>query len=108
LSIPQLDWGGAAPFLVLTLTALGTLLIDLFLSPRHKVWLMHLGLTGVLLTMALLVSGFGEGERVVGEMLILDDFSRFFHLLFLLIAALTFLVSVKGMEQERTHRGEYS
>ncbi|MEE9139063.1 MAG: NADH-quinone oxidoreductase subunit N [candidate division NC10 bacterium] len=107
LSIPQLDWGGAAPFLVLTLTALGILLFDLFLSVRHKVWLMHLGLTGVLLTMALLVSGFGDQKRVVGEMLILDDFSRFFHLLFLLIAALTFLVSVKDVEQERIHRGEY-
>jgi NADH-quinone oxidoreductase subunit N len=57
--------------------------------------------------MALLVSGFGDQKRVVGEMLILDDFSRFFHLLFLLITALTVLVSVKDVEQERMHRGEY-
>ena len=103
----QLDWGGMAPFLLLTATALGTLLLDLFLSPRHRVRLAYLGLTGLLITMALLVHGFGGQERVVAEMLIVDDFSRFFHLVFLLIAALTILVSVKSVEQEGTHQGEY-
>ncbi|MFQ5882781.1 MAG: NADH-quinone oxidoreductase subunit N [Candidatus Methylomirabilales bacterium] len=107
LSIPQLDWGGLAPFLLLTLTALGTLLLDLFLSPRHQPRLSYLGLTGLLLTMAIVVRGFGRRERVVGEMLVLDDFSRFFHLVFLLIAVLTFLVSVKYVEQEGLHQGEY-
>lgn len=105
--MPQLDWGGVAPFVILTLTALGILVFDLLLGPRHKVQLTYLGLTGVLLTLALLVSGFGDRERMVGNMLILDDFSRFFHLVFLLIAALTLLVSVKDMEEESIHQGEY-
>lgn len=107
MGMPQLDWGGVAPFVILTLTALGILVFDLLLGPRHKVQLTYLGLTGVLLTLALLVSGFGDRERMVGNMLILDDFSRFFHLVFLLIAALTLLVSVKDMEEESIHQGEY-
>ena len=107
VSAPQLDWGGMAPFLLLTVTALATLLLDLFLSPRHRVRLTYLGLTGLLLTMAILVRGFGEGERVVVDMLILDDFSRFFHLVFLLIAALTVLVSVTYVEREGIQQGEY-
>ncbi|MFQ5990314.1 MAG: NADH-quinone oxidoreductase subunit N, partial [Candidatus Methylomirabilales bacterium] len=104
---PQLDWGGMAPFLLLTVTALGTLVLDLFLSPRHRARLTYLGLAGLLLTMAVLASGFGKEERVVGGMLILDDFSRFFHLVFLLIAALTILVSVKYAEREGIQQGEY-
>ncbi|MFQ5990387.1 MAG: NADH-quinone oxidoreductase subunit N, partial [Candidatus Methylomirabilales bacterium] len=105
--MPQLDWGGVAPFVVLTLTALGILVFDLLLAPRHKVQLTYLGLMGVLVTLALLVSGFGDGERVVGDMLILDDFSRFFHVVFLLITAFVLLVSVKDMEEEKIHQGEY-
>ena len=106
-STTQLDWGAMAPFLALTMAALGTLLLDLFLSSRHQVRLMYVGLTGLLLAMAMLVHGFGGGERVVGEMLILDDFSRFFHLVFILIAVLTILVSAKSMEHEGAHPGEY-
>ncbi|MFQ5848156.1 MAG: NADH-quinone oxidoreductase subunit N [Candidatus Methylomirabilales bacterium] len=107
VSIPHLEWGAAAPFLVLTVTALGTLVLDLFLAPRRRHWLTYLGITGLLLTAVMLVRGFGGGERVVGGMLILDDFSRFFHLVFLLIAALTVLISVEYVEQEGIPRTEY-
>ncbi len=107
MSTPQLDWGGMAPFLFLTGTALGTMLLDLCLSRRRQVWLGYVGLVGMLLTMVMLVRSFGGAEQVIAEMLILDDFSRFFHLVFLLVAALTVLVSVRYVEQEGLYQGEY-
>ncbi len=103
----QLDWGSLAPFIVLAVTALATLVLDTFVSPRHQHLLTAVGLAGLLATMAILVYGFGGGERVAAGMLIMDDFSRFFHIVFILISALTILVSVKSMEQERAHQGEY-
>lgn len=106
-SVTQIDWGAGGPFLVIAVTALATLALDLFISPRHQVRLAYVGLTGILLTMAMLVHGFDGGERVVAGMLILDDFSRFFHVVFLLISALTILVSMKSMGREGTQQGEY-
>lgn len=107
MSGAPLDWGGMAPFLLLTVTALAILVLDLCVPRRHQVWLAYVGLAGLVLTMATLVRGFGEGERVVAGMLILDDFSRFFHLVFLLIAALTILVSVNYVAQGGIPPGEY-
>lgn len=107
VSVAPLNWEALFPFLVLTAAALGTLALDLFSSPRHQGQLRYVGLLGVVLTMAALVHGFGKGEQVAGTMLILDDFARFFHLVFLGIAALTILVSVGPMEEAGAHQGEY-
>ncbi len=96
-----------APFLVVTGTALGMLLLDLCLSPRRQVWLALMGLGGILVTMVILLRDFGQGDRVVAEMLILDDLSRFFHLVFLLVAAITIMVSIRYVEREGFHPGEY-
>jgi NADH-quinone oxidoreductase subunit N len=104
---PPLDWVGATPFLLVTGTALATLLLDLWVPPRRRAWLVGAGLIGLLLTALVLVRGFGEGARVVGGMLILDDFSRFFHIIFLCVAALTIMVSVRYVEGAGLPGGEY-
>ena len=108
VSLPQLHWGGLMPFLLLTATALGVMVLDLFLSAERRLSLAYLGCAGLLMTMFLLITDFGGPERAVGEMLLLDDLSRFLHLTFLLIALLTLLVSVNYLEREGiSHGGEY-
>ncbi len=106
-SAPALDWGGAMPFLLLAGTALGTLALDLVLVGRGRFWLTALGLGGVVITALTLVRGFGAPEEVVGGMLVLDDFARFFHVVFLCIAALTILVAIEYVERTGIPRGEF-
>lgn len=105
LSIPQLNWGGLMPFLLLTATALGVMVLDLFLSGKRRLSLASLGCAGLLVTMLRLLRDFGGPEQAVGGMLLVDDLSRFLHLTFLLIALLTLLVSVNYLEREEIPQG---
>jgi NADH-quinone oxidoreductase subunit N len=102
-----LDWGGAVPFLLVTGTALGTLVLDMVVGGRGRGWLTAAGLGGLSLTALVLMRGFGAPERVLGAMLVLDDFSRFFHIVFLLIAALTILLSADYVARTGIPRGEF-
>src|SRR3989304_3939802 len=106
-SAPALDWGGAMPFLLLTGTALGPLALDLVVGGRGGLWLSATGVGGLAITGLTLVRGFGAPEAVVGGMLVLDDFARFFHVVFLCIAALTILVAGEYVEQMGIPPGEF-
>ncbi len=108
VNIPLLQWGGLIPFLLLTTTALGVMVLDLCFSANRRPNLAYLGCAGLLVTMLLLIRDFGGPEQAVGEMLIVDDLSRFLHLTFLLVALLTLLVSVHYLDREEIpHGGEY-
>ena len=112
------DYLLSLPMILLTLFALGILLIDLMLPPEWK-WVDAVtAFVGVLFSAASLVlrvqpaqavaeaSG-GHLEWAFMNSMIMDHFAIYFFYLFLAAAAITILVSVRYLEVEREHHGEF-
>jgi NADH-quinone oxidoreductase subunit N len=98
------------PMVELTIFAIGILLIDLMI-PREWKWLNAVGAFVGILFSALCVwqiqvtmPGGGSG---FSSTLLVDRFALYFWYLFLASAAITILMSVRYLEIEKEHHGEY-
>ena len=109
------DYVLALPFLLLTLFAIGILLIDLMLPAELK-WLnAALALAGVLfagvgvvqIQRSIQQAGNGMGRVGFMNLVIVDRISIYFFYLFLAGTAVAILMSVKYLEIERESHGEY-
>ena len=98
------------PMLELTIFALGILLIDLMI-PRAWKWLNALGAFAGVVFSAICVwqiqSKLPRGMIGFYNTLLVDRFAIYFWYLFLASAAITILVSVRYLEIENEHHGEY-
>jgi len=123
------DYLMVLPMLLLTLFGLGILLIDLMVPPQWK-WMNAATAFVGLLFAAVGISGFppiwrfrgvygvyghlqslrlgGEsGQFAVSNSLFVDPYAVYFWYLFLAGAAVAILISVRYLEIEREHHGEY-
>jgi len=123
-----IDYLLSLPIILLTMFALGILLIDLMLPPEWKwvnpmtalagIGFAVLGITGspriwnfeVLgiyrLVEALNARGLGGRPALAGAMYV-DTFAVYFWMLFLVAAAVSILISVRYLEIERENHGEF-
>jgi NADH-quinone oxidoreductase subunit N len=111
------DYLLALPVLLLTLFALGILLIDLMLPPEWKWTNAATALVGVLfaaagvakiqLAQAELLQHGQHVEWAFMHSMLMDHFAIYFTYLFLAGAALAILISVRYLEIEREHHGEF-
>jgi NADH-quinone oxidoreductase subunit N len=109
LELPQLDWFAIAPMLALTITASVVMLVDVF-TPRRRAQghLAVLSLVGLAVTAALSVLGWDYNQTgAFAGMVIADNLTQFFNLVFVLIVAVTILMSHEQLEREDFHPGEY-
>ena len=106
----------ALPMIMLTLFGLGILIIDLLLPEEWKVvnaWAAFIGLVFTAAAVHKIQLGFAAaGSSVIGRSayqgsLVVDNFAVFFFYLFLAAAAITVLISVRYLEIEREHHGEF-
>lgn len=107
LVIPEVNWAVMAPILVVVISALGVLVLDLFLPKERRGLLAGMSLVG--LAVAFIVSERlrGREEQAFKGMVTLDSMTLFFDLIFLLVAALTILISTEYLKREEAHYGEY-
>ena len=102
------------PMVQLSLFGLGVLITDFLLEARYKYW------NAVMAMLGLAFSGFslwrlhailqatGRTELLgFNRSLVIDNFFIFFSLIFLASTALVILLSVRYMEIEQEHHGEY-
>ena len=109
-----LDYLLSLPILLLTLFALGILLIDLWEPPELKWMNAVMAFIGVALS-AIAVIRIQRGEAATGyplrfgfmNSMIMDHFAIYFFYLFLAGAAITILMSVRYLEIEHEHHGEF-
>ncbi len=113
------DYLLALPMVLLTLFALGILMIDLMLPPQWKranAWTALMGLAFSLAAVIKiqaayrLVEASGRGFPVYTAFLgtlIVDRFAIYFFYLFLIGAAISVLMSVRYLELEHEHHGEF-
>jgi NADH-quinone oxidoreductase subunit N len=112
-----IDYLLSLPIILLTLFALGILLIDLMIPPEWKWTNAVTALIGVMFAAAgVLKIQFAQaelaqhGQRVEWAFMhsmLMDHFSIYFTYLFLAGAALAILISVRYLEIEHEHHGEF-
>jgi NADH-quinone oxidoreductase subunit N len=95
------------PELQLTLWGIGILLTDFFLEERHKYWNAIVALTGVAFSSVELWRLRGVEASGFNGSVVVDSFFIYFGFLFLAATAMVILISVRYLEIEHAHRGEY-
>ncbi|MGH2350008.1 MAG: NADH-quinone oxidoreductase subunit N [Chloroflexota bacterium] len=107
--LPQLDFWAISPILAMTLTGCLVMVADLFTPPRRgQPHLAVLTLAGLAVTAALSVSLWDYNQTsAFSGMVVADNFSQFFNILFVVIVAVTVLLSHEQLDREDFHAGEY-
>ena len=111
------DYLLSLPIMLLSLFALGVLLIDLMLPPEWK-WVDALtafvgvmfataGVVRVQLIQARMEAAGRSVQSAFMNSVLMDHFAIYFFYLFLVGAAITILISVRYLEVEREHHGEF-
>ena len=106
-AIPTIPWGPLLPHLILAVVATAILLLDCFLPRDRRGWLAALALAGVAGAALAVPGSTTYPEPVLGGMVVADGFARFFHLVYLMVAALTILLSAGYLHREGLEHGEY-
>ncbi|HEY7617086.1 MAG TPA: NADH-quinone oxidoreductase subunit N, partial [Terriglobales bacterium] len=108
------DYVMCLPIILLTLFALGILLIDLMVPPQWKWTNAVTAFVGILFAAAGVYRVQNALERMrapyipaVSGSMVIDHFSIYFFYLFLAGAAIAILMSAHYLEIEREHHGEY-
>lgn len=100
------------PEILLALFSFAILLMQSFSSVRFKGYYGYVSLAGVLVCLALVFSDPGSFSARAVEysfngMWVVDNYARFFKLIFLLGTGLTILISMKYLENENMQHAEY-
>jgi NADH-quinone oxidoreductase subunit N len=95
------------PEILMTATACVLLMVDIVTQRQHK-HLLGWGTLGVVLfTLLLLLFIPPSGAHIFSSMFIADTYTTFFRALFLIATALTVLISLRYLDDEGAHHGEY-
>lgn len=100
------DLRAISPEIELALFGMMLLIFDLIIQNKKAlagIALVGIAWSGVFLYLLHDVSSF----RAYGGMIVIDQFSWFFKLIFLIAAALSIFISLKYLDIEREHHGEY-
>jgi NADH-quinone oxidoreductase subunit N len=101
------DLGAIAPELELAIFGMILLVADLLIEQKRKLgWiaLVGLGFSGAFLVLQRVRD---INVTAYGGLLVVDEFSAFFKLIFLIAAGLSIAISLKYLDIEREHHGEY-
>ena len=95
------------PEILLSLAACALLLFDLLTARDRKAVLGWICFGVVMLTLLGTLLQPPQGGSIFGGMFLADGYAAFFKVLFLIAAALTVLISLRYLDDEGIHRGEY-
>ena len=95
------------PELVVITIALTVLIFDFFVDRKSKALLGWYSLIGIVIAASMTVRLMGTTGEFFGGTFLLDPFSTYFKLAFYLSCGLGILISMKYLDIEDIHRGEY-
>jgi len=107
VAAPPVALGALAPVLIVVGTALAILVLDL-LPPRERKT--HLGvvtLAGLVAALFTTIAAWGGAGRAFRDMIVLDNYALFFHIVVCYAAALVVLLSVDYLRRAGAESGEY-
>lgn len=98
---------GVGPLLIVCLTALAVLAVDCFWPSERRTHLAYLTVTGCLLALVSALGLWGQHEAIFSRMMVVDNYSTLFTIIFLVGTTLTALLSVDYASRMGIDRGEY-
>ena len=108
--MPIINWALIAPEVIVCLAAVVVMLVDAFVRPTQRWITGGLALLGVVAgaasTIWLWSTGTASSDAFNG-MIVLDELRLGFTLIFLLVSALTLLISTVWVEAEQLPAGEF-
>jgi NADH-quinone oxidoreductase subunit N len=99
--------GGVAPMLIVCVTALAVLALDCFWPSERRSHLAYATVAGCLLALIATLRLWGAQEAIFSRMIMVDNFSTLFTVIFLVGTILTALLSVDYASRMGFDRGEY-
>ncbi len=107
IAAPPVALGALLPALIVIGAALAVLLLDLLPARAGKTVLAVVALAGVVGALLAAMLSWGAGVRAFRDMIALDDYALFFHVVVAYAAALVVLVSMDYLRRTGAECGEY-
>ncbi len=105
--IPAVNWSAIGPELILSLTAMGLLILNVLARKGAQRAIPYLSLAGIVLALLFSFTLWGKSAYAFNRMVVLDHYSLFFKMIFLITAGLTVLMSIRFLQEEEFEYGEY-
>jgi NADH-quinone oxidoreductase subunit N len=110
MNIPQVDLYSILPVVVLSVFGIAIMVVEPFLSSKIRAGSPALGwlaFVGTLVAGAAIVPMRSHSGQAYSGLWIVDGYSIFFHVLFVLIAGMTTLLSIDYLRRENMNHAEY-
>src|SRR5262245_6195965 len=107
IQIPPTDLGVILQLLIVFGWATALLLIDLFVPSDRKQITGWLAVAGLIAAAAAGVPLWGSQSSTLGDMIRLDNYALALNWVFLLVAAITIIISLDYLPRQGIERGEY-
>jgi len=107
IRIPNIALDAIGPEIILTITALLLLMIEVFADKKGRDHMGYIALAGAVFAGAFALRLAGVSVTTFAGLYVVDNFSTFFKVIFMISAGLTALISVKYAKDEGIDHGEY-
>jgi NADH-quinone oxidoreductase subunit N len=107
MNIPPINLSVILPIIILSGVGIAIMVAEPFVSRLSRDRLGWLGLIGVVAALFALFPMADNRGQWYSNLWIVDDYNVFFHVVFLLVAALTILTSLDFLNRERMNHAEY-
>ncbi|MEE8305568.1 MAG: NADH-quinone oxidoreductase subunit N [Candidatus Tectomicrobia bacterium] len=104
---PLRDILALVPEILITVAACAVLVADVVTQRQYKQWLGWGCIGAILLTLLVVLLMPPAAGSIFAGMFVADGYANFFKVLFLIAALLTILVSLRYLDDEDAHYGEY-
>jgi NADH-quinone oxidoreductase subunit N len=104
---PPIDLGALVPTLLILATGVLVLVLDLLPPRRSKDHLGGVALAGIVAALLASIAQWGRGARGFRDMVLLDDYALFLHVVICYAAALAVLLSIDYLRRNGIESGEY-
>jgi NADH-quinone oxidoreductase subunit N len=107
MNLPPINLSVILPIIILSAFGIVIMVAEPFVSRLRESRLGWLGLIGVIAALFALFPMADNRGQWYSNLWIVDDYNVFFHVVFLLVAALTILTSLDFLSRERMNHAEY-
>jgi NADH-quinone oxidoreductase subunit N len=104
---PPIQLGALMPTLIVLAAAVLVLILDLLPPRRSKEHLGGVALAGLVAALLAAIAQWGRGARAFRDMVLLDDYALFLHVIICYAAALAVLLSIDYLRRNGIESGEY-
>jgi NADH-quinone oxidoreductase subunit N len=107
MTLPAIDLYSVLPVIVLSVVGIAIMVLEPFLPTRARSGLGWLAFAGTLAAGLAIIPMQGRPGTAYSNLWIVDEYSIFFHALFIFIAAMTTLISIDYLRRENMNHAEY-